>query len=164
MTEVMGRCGGPASPCEASRYWHDVGSIVTSALLLPVALSHGPERVRFKPGWAASAMVLTALVATGWILARSDGRYPLGGPIFPALAVSGLLWLGHGAGLVRDRELAPPTALLLIRRLSREPLQVLLVDLRVGVPALEADPVRGAIACEGEVELPVLPNPSPRLS
>ena len=74
--------------------WHHVGSIVTSALLLPVALSHGPERVRFKPGWAASAMVLAALVATGWILARSDGRYPLGlEPIFPALAVSGLLWM-----------------------------------------------------------------------
>jgi SSS family solute:Na+ symporter len=74
--------------------WHDVGSIVTSALLLPVALSHGPERLRFKPGWAAAAMAFTALVAVGWILARSNGRYPLGlEPIFPALAVSGLLWL-----------------------------------------------------------------------
>ena len=78
--------------------WHDVGSIVTSALLLPVALSHGPERVRFRPSWAASAMVITALVASGWILARTDGRYPLGlEPIFPALAVSAVLWLaGHG--------------------------------------------------------------------
>jgi Na+/proline symporter len=74
--------------------WHDVGSIVTSALLLPVALSHGPERLRFRPGWAAAAMAFTALVAVGWILARSNGRYPLGlEPIFPALAVSGLLWL-----------------------------------------------------------------------
>jgi len=74
--------------------WHDVGSIVTSALLLPVALSHGPERLRFRPGWAAVAMAFTALVAVGWILARSGGRYPLGlEPIFPALAVSALLWL-----------------------------------------------------------------------
>ena len=74
--------------------WHDVGSIVTSALLLPVALSHGPERLRFRPGWAAAAMAFTALVAVGWILARSNGRYPLGlEPIFPALAVSALLWL-----------------------------------------------------------------------
>jgi SSS family solute:Na+ symporter len=73
--------------------WHDVGSIVTSALLLPVALSHGPERLRFRPGWAAAAMAFTALVAVGWILARSNGRYPLGlEPIFPALAVSALLW------------------------------------------------------------------------
>jgi solute:Na+ symporter, SSS family len=78
--------------------WHDVGSIVTSALLLPLALSHGPERVRYRPRWAAAAIALTAAVATGWILARSGGRYPLGlEPIFPALGVSALLWLaGHG--------------------------------------------------------------------
>lgn len=78
--------------------WHDVGSIVTSALLLPLALSHGPERVRFRAGWAAPAMAFTALVAVGWILARSDGRYPLGlEPIFPALAVSAVFWFaGHG--------------------------------------------------------------------
>jgi hypothetical protein len=43
-------------------------------------------------------MAFTALVAVGWILARSNGRYPLGlEPIFPALAVSAALWLaGHG--------------------------------------------------------------------
>jgi SSS family solute:Na+ symporter len=78
--------------------WHDVGSIVTSALLLPLALSHGPERVRFRAGWAAPAMAFTALVAVGWILARSDGRYPLVmEPIFPALAVSAVFWFaGHG--------------------------------------------------------------------
>jgi SSS family solute:Na+ symporter len=74
--------------------WHDVGSIVTSALLLPLALSHGHERFRFRPRWAAPAMAATALVATGWILARTDGRYPLGlEPIFPALAVSAVLWV-----------------------------------------------------------------------
>jgi SSS family solute:Na+ symporter len=74
--------------------WHDVGSIVTSALLLPLALSHGPERFRFGARWAAPAIAATALVATGWILARTDGRYPLGlEPIFPALAVSAVLWV-----------------------------------------------------------------------
>jgi len=74
--------------------WHDVGSIVTSALLLPLALSHGPERFRFRPGWAAPAMAVTAVVAAAWILARTDGHYPLGlEPIFPALAVSAVLWL-----------------------------------------------------------------------
>ena len=74
--------------------WHDVGSIVTSALLLPLALSHGPERFRFGARWAAPAIAATALVATGWILARTDGRYPLGlEPIFPALAVSVVLWV-----------------------------------------------------------------------
>jgi len=74
--------------------WHDVGSIVTSALLLPLALSHGPERFRFGARWAAPAIAATAVVATGWILARTDGRYPLGlEPIFPALAVSAVLWV-----------------------------------------------------------------------
>jgi len=74
--------------------WHDVGSIVTSALLLPLALSHAPERVRFRPRHAAAAILVTATVATGWILARTEGRYPLGlEPIFPALAVSAAVWI-----------------------------------------------------------------------
>ena len=75
--------------------WHDVGSIVTSALLLPLALSHAPERLRFRRLPASVAMSLTALVATAWILLRSDGRYPLGiEPIFPALATSATVWVG----------------------------------------------------------------------
>jgi SSS family solute:Na+ symporter len=78
--------------------WHDVGSIVTSALLLPVALSHAPERLRYRPRWAAAAIVVTAAAAAAWILARSGGRYPLGlEPIFPALALSAVIWLvTHG--------------------------------------------------------------------
>ncbi|MBZ5589795.1 MAG: sodium:solute symporter family protein [Acidobacteriia bacterium] len=80
--------------------WHDVGSIVTSALLLPLVLSHAPERLRFRRQPAVIAILLTALVATGWILARSAGRYPLGvEPIFPALAISAAIW-------VADRTLA----------------------------------------------------------
>jgi SSS family solute:Na+ symporter len=96
--------------------WHDVGSIATSALLLPLALSHGPEHVRFRPRWAAVAIALTALVATGWILARVDGRYPLGlEPIFPALAVSGVLWLAGRARRTSEVDVgrncpAPPEA------------------------------------------------------
>ena len=78
--------------------WHDVGSIVTSALLLPLALSHAAERARYRRAWAAAAIGLTAAVATGWILARSGGRYPLGvEPIFPALAVSAAIWLADHA-------------------------------------------------------------------
>jgi len=74
--------------------WHDVGSIATSALLLPVAFAQGPEHLRFRPRWAVAAIALTALVATVWILAREAGRYPLGlEPIFPALVTSAALWV-----------------------------------------------------------------------
>jgi len=78
--------------------WHDVGSIVTSALLLPLVLAHGPARWRYRPGWAAAAIGAAAAVATGWIFARAGGRYPLGlEPIFPAFAASGLLWAADRA-------------------------------------------------------------------
>ncbi|MGE5235838.1 MAG: sodium:solute symporter family protein [Acidobacteriota bacterium] len=75
--------------------WHDVGSIVTSALLLPLGLAHGPARWRFTPVGAVVSMGVAALAASGWILARAaDGSYPLGlEPIFPALATSMFVWL-----------------------------------------------------------------------
>lgn len=75
--------------------WHDVGSIVTAALLLPLALSHAPPRWRFDSPWAVVAMVGAACTALLWVLLRTPtGAYPLGlEPIFPALAVSGLAWL-----------------------------------------------------------------------
>ncbi len=73
--------------------WHDVGSVVTSALLLPVALAHAPPRFRFAPGHAAWAMAAAAAVAVCWLLARSPAGYPLGlEPIFPALATSAMAW------------------------------------------------------------------------
>lgn len=76
--------------------WHNVGSVVTAALLLPLALSHASPRWRFRPRWAVAAMVGAALTAVLWVLLRtSAGAYPLGlEPIFPALAVSALAWLG----------------------------------------------------------------------
>lgn len=75
--------------------WHDVGTVATSALLLPLALSHAPPCWRFRPRSAAVAIALTALTAGAWTLTRSGGGgYALGlEPIFPALAVSALLWL-----------------------------------------------------------------------
>jgi SSS family solute:Na+ symporter len=75
--------------------WHDVGSVVTSALLLPLVLSHAPARFRFRRRPAVAAIAVTALTALAWLLARgASGRYPLGlEPIFPALTVSALLWL-----------------------------------------------------------------------
>lgn len=75
--------------------WHDVGSIVTAALLLPVATAQAPTRWRFRGRGAWVALVLAGLTATAWIvLRRPDGSYLLGlEPIFPALALSGLCWL-----------------------------------------------------------------------
>ncbi|MEP0775693.1 MAG: sodium:solute symporter family protein [Acidobacteriota bacterium] len=83
--------------------WHDVGSVVTAALLLPLALSHAPPRWRFRPRWAVAAMVGAALTAVLWVLLRtSAGTYPLGlEPIFPALAVSTLAWLAGRRGAAR---------------------------------------------------------------
>jgi len=65
--------------------WHDVGSVVTSALLLPVVLAHASPRLRPSPAGATAAMVAAAIVCTGWILSRGgDGRYFLAlEPIFP---------------------------------------------------------------------------------
>ncbi len=74
--------------------WHDVGSIVTAALLLPVASAQAGPRWRFGRYGAAAAITLAATTATLWILLRTaDGAYPLGlEPIFPALAVSAGTW------------------------------------------------------------------------
>lgn len=83
--------------------WHHVGSIVTAALLLPLALSHAPRRWRYSPGLAALAMAAGAGTAAGWIAAlHLYGAYPLGlEPIFPALTISALLWFPR-RGAVRQ--------------------------------------------------------------
>ncbi|NOZ79676.1 MAG: sodium:solute symporter family protein [Acidobacteria bacterium] len=71
------------------KIWHDVGSVVTSALLLPVLSIHFPVRYRYSEGGAVAAMILAAAVATAWIAGRSHGVYPYGiEPMFPALAIS----------------------------------------------------------------------------
>ncbi len=83
--------------------WHDVGSIVTSALLLPLGLAHAAPRWRYRPGWAVAAMVSATVVATAWILARDgQGAYPLGlEPVFPALGVAALAWVADRIGASR---------------------------------------------------------------
>jgi SSS family solute:Na+ symporter len=74
--------------------WHHVGSVVTSSLLLPVVGVHLPMRLRYSPSAATTAMIASAAVALGWILAAGDSGYPLGiEPMFPALGVSVAVWL-----------------------------------------------------------------------
>lgn len=75
------------------RIWHDVGSVVTSALLLPVVAIHFSGRYRFSEAGAVAAMMLAAATAVAWILGKSGGAYPLGvEPMFPALLVSAACW------------------------------------------------------------------------
>ncbi len=89
--------------------WHDIGSVVTAALLLPTVLAHFPRRWGFSPGAALAAIGGAAGVCTAWLVVEYvGGRYPLGiEPIFPALAVSAGCWLvsqvqaaGQDAGVV----------------------------------------------------------------
>ena len=74
--------------------WHHVGSVVTSALLLPVVGIHLRPRWRYSPAAATTAMIGAAAVALGWIVAAGDAGYPFGiEPMFPALGVSVLVWV-----------------------------------------------------------------------
>ena len=81
--------------------WHHVGSVVTSALLLPVAAVHMPRRWRPSSAWATATMIAGATTATGWLVAADASGFPLGlEPMFAALAVAVTIW---GAGLVVRR-------------------------------------------------------------
>jgi len=85
------------------RIWHDVGSVVTAALLMPLVLAHGPPRSRFRPAWAVAAIAGAASICVAWLLTGSaDGAYLLGlEPVFPALAVSLLAWIADHASRPR---------------------------------------------------------------
>ena len=68
-------------------YW--IGSIVTSALLLPVLAIHLPAKWRPSGRAATTAMFTAAATAAAWIVGAGPSGYPLGlEPMFPALAVA----------------------------------------------------------------------------
>ena len=76
--------------------WHDVGSVVTPVLLLPVLLALS-RRGRPGPRGAVWLMVLPGLVALGWVLWKyapgANGAYPFSiEPIYVGLACSLLVW------------------------------------------------------------------------
>jgi SSS family solute:Na+ symporter len=78
--------------------WHDIGSVITPALLLPVATALA-GRGRLAPGWTQAAMIVPFVVSLGWIGARElpapigTGRYPLSlEPIYAGLAASLLVY------------------------------------------------------------------------
>ncbi|HEY3216546.1 MAG TPA: sodium:solute symporter family protein [Candidatus Eisenbacteria bacterium] len=81
--------------------WHDLGSITTPALLMPVAAAL-LGRGRLGSAWTLAAMVVPFAVSLAWVLVKA---YPLPGqppgyplsvePIYAGLAASGLV---YGAG------------------------------------------------------------------
>jgi len=75
----------------AVQVWHDIGSVVTSTLLLPVLAIHLPRPWKPSERGAVAAMIAAAATACAWILLRRNDGYPLGmEPMFPALFVAGL--------------------------------------------------------------------------
>jgi len=76
--------------------WHDLGSIVTPTLLLPVLLASRPA-LRPGPRGALLVMLAPAAVTLGWVLWKNqpaaNGAYPLGlEPIYAGLATSLIAW------------------------------------------------------------------------
>jgi SSS family solute:Na+ symporter len=75
----------------AVQVWHDIGSVVTSTLLLPVLAIHLPRPWKPSEGGAVAAMIVAAATASTWILLRKADGYPLGmEPMFPALLTAAL--------------------------------------------------------------------------
>jgi hypothetical protein len=73
--------------------WHDLGSIVTPTLLLPVLLAFA-RRGRPGPRAVLWLMLVPCAVTLGWVLGKaSAGRYPLDlEPIYAGLGASLLVW------------------------------------------------------------------------
>lgn len=71
--------------------WHDIGSVVTPALLIPTTTALYGRGV-LGSGWTLAAMALPFLVSLAWVIAKlvvPRAGYPLGiEPIYPGLACS----------------------------------------------------------------------------
>lgn len=81
--------GGAMLFTSAVQVWHHVGSVVTSALLLPVLAVNLPRGWRPGGPAATAAMIAAAATAVAWIAFSDASGYPLGvEPMFPALTVA----------------------------------------------------------------------------
>jgi SSS family solute:Na+ symporter len=88
ISAVLASCGALMFD-SAVQVWHDIGTVVTSTLLLPVLAVHLPPRLRPSQMGAVASMVCAAVTASWWIVAATESGYPLGvEPMFPAFAVS----------------------------------------------------------------------------
>ena len=77
--------------------WHDLGSITTPALLIPVGTAL-LGRGRIGPRWMLATILAPMLVTFAWVMAKTVGTGYPGGiePIYVGLAVSLAIW---GLGL-----------------------------------------------------------------
>lgn len=82
--------------------WHDLGSITTPALLLPVGTAL-LGRGRLRPAWTRVAMAVPFLVSLGWVIAHDvRGAWPFSiEPIYAGLATSLAI---YAAGLALKKE------------------------------------------------------------
>jgi Na+/proline symporter len=88
ISAVLASCGALMFD-SAVQVWHDIGTVVTSTLLLPVLAVHLPPRLRPSQMGAVASMVCAAVTASWWIVAATESGYPLGvEPMFPAFAMS----------------------------------------------------------------------------
>ena len=85
--------------------WHDLGSITTPALLIPVGTAL-LGRGRIGPGWMLATILVPMLITFAWVMAKTFGRGYPGGvePIYVGLATSLALW---GLGLAFRSGAAP---------------------------------------------------------
>jgi len=94
--------------------WHDIGSVTTPAMLLPVGTALlGRGRVGSR--WTAVAMVAAFVVSLAWVLveafppAGSPGGYPFSiEPIYTGLATSLVIYAAGWTFRSRPRAGAPP--------------------------------------------------------
>jgi solute:Na+ symporter, SSS family len=96
--------------------WHDLGSITTPALLLPVGVAL-LGRFMLGAGWTLAAMTIPFAVTVGWIVAKSfpaaghAGAYPLSvEPIYAGLIVSLLVYVAGWVVSARGRRARPATS------------------------------------------------------
>jgi SSS family solute:Na+ symporter len=75
--------------------WYQLGTIVTPALLLPLASSFS-EKWRMRPRLALASMLMSAGITAVWLWNQSEGKYWWGiEPIFPGLiCAAGFFLLG----------------------------------------------------------------------
>ena len=91
--------------------WYAVGSAVIPGLLLPMLGIYVPA-LRVPGKWAVASSLAGWLISLAWVaVARIKGEPPLGlEPMFPGLALSGILWAAGYASSTRTVHATPSSS------------------------------------------------------